>query len=212
MHRFIYDDDQIELIRALKNRQFSHIYHDDAYQFTFDFSTEHITAWPGENSAATQNQYDEAITVSFKLNSEPYHPSQHDRCLFSNSVIDKIWIARTVLYFTAFKPLHPEQEKSLVSSQEWSGSTDLDRTIRNLIQASSGSYEEIVVHPDSDYVCSSISDEYMNLVDAGILVQVESSYLSCFSRNNGFIIRTTIQSQKEMSADEDILNYDFIEV
>jgi hypothetical protein len=51
VQHFTYNDDDLTLLRSLKYRPFSHIYHDGHYQFVFDFSDNHITACPTDFAA-----------------------------------------------------------------------------------------------------------------------------------------------------------------
>lgn len=159
-------------------------------------------------AAATQNKSDEAITVHFESKSGAYSPSEHDICLFADAVIDRIWIARTVLYFTDFTPFKSEED----AIRGIEDSTPIGRILREMMRTSTGGYEEIVTRPNSIGNDPSFSDENSNLVDAGIIVQIGDRFLSCFSRYNGFIIPTLVRSQEEMENDEDISHYQLIEV
>jgi hypothetical protein len=131
--------------------------------------------------------------------------------LFADAVIDRIWIARTVLYFTDFK-LFKSEEDAMRGMED---STPIGRILRETMRTSTGGYNEIVCHPNligNDSSFSDFSDEHLNLVDAGIIVQIGDRFVSCFSRNNGFIIPTLVRSQQEMDNDEDISHYQLIEV
>ena len=208
MRQITYNDDGLALVRSMKHRTFSRIFHDGACQFVFDFSVDHVVAIPIDLVAATQNKSDEAITVRFESKTGTYDPSEHDDCLFSDSVIDRIWIARTVLYCTDFTPFKTEEE----AMRGIPDSTPTGSKLREILRTSTGGYDEIVCHPYSIHRDPSFSNEHSNLVDAGILIQIGDRFLSCFSRNNGFIIPTLVQSQQEMENDEDLPHYQLIEV
>jgi len=208
VRQITYNDDDLALLRSLKRRAFSRIYHDGHYQFVFDFSVDHITATPTDLVAATQNKSDEAITVRFESQSGRYDPSEHDKCLFSDSTIDRIWVARTALYFTDFTPYESEED----AIRDIPDTTPTERKLRELLRTSTGGYSEVVCHPDSAHLDPSFSREHSNLVDAGILIQIGDRFLSCFSRTNSFIIPTVVQSQQELDNDDDFPNYHLIEL
>jgi len=174
----------------------------------FEFSDDHVTACPTDHVAATQNKSDEAIMVRFELKSGEYASTEHDKCLFSDSTIDRIWVAQTVLYFTDFTPYESEED----AVRDIPDTTPTDRKIRELLRTSTGGYSEIVCHPESIHLDPLFSDEHSNLVDAGVLIQIGDRFLSCFSRNNGFIMPTVVQTQKELENDDNIPNYRFIEL
>ncbi len=129
----------------MKRRTFSRIVHDGACQFVFDFSADRVVALPTDLAAATQNTRDEAITVRFESKSGTYDPSEQDNCLFSDSVIDRIWIARTVLYFTDFTPFRTEEE----AMRGIPDSTPTGSKLREILRTSTGGYDETLCHPDS---------------------------------------------------------------
>ena len=208
VQHFTYNDDDLTLLRSLKYRPFSHIYHDGHYQFVFDFSDNHITACPTDFAATTQNKSDEAIMVGFESKTGTFNPTEQDKCLFTDAVIERLWITRTVLYFTDFTQYESEED----AIRDIPDTPPTGRKLRELLRTTTGGYSEIVCHPDFAHLDPSFSDEHANLVDAGVLMQIGERFLSCFSRNNGFIITTVVQSQQESGNDDDIPNYNLIEL
>ena len=208
MREITYNADDLAILRSMKHRAFSRIFHDGSFQFVFDFSVDYVIAIPADLVAATQNKSDEAITVRFESKHGTYDPSEHDNCLFSDSMIDQIWIARTVLYFTEFTPYETEED----AIRDIPDSTPTGRKLRELLRTSTGGHSEIVCHPESVHLDPSFSDEHSNLVDAGILIRIGDRFLSCFSRTNSFILTTVVQSQQELDNDDDIPNYHLIEL
>ena len=174
----------------------------------FDFLDGHVTACPTDRVAATQNKSDEAIAVRFESKTGAYNPTEHDKCLFSDSTINRIWIARTVLYFTDFTPYESEEG----AIRDIPDTTPTGRKLRELLRTSTGGYSEIVCHPDSVHLDPAFSDEHSNLVDAGVLIEIGDRFLSCFSRNNSFIIPTVVQTKQELDNDDDIPHYSLIEL
>jgi hypothetical protein len=174
----------------------------------FAFPNDHVTAYPTDHVAATQNKSDEAIMVRFESKAGAYDPAEHDKCLFSDSTIDRIWVARTVLYFTGFTPYESGED----AIRDIPDTTPTGRKLRELLRTSTGGYSEIVCHPDSVHLDPSFSDEHSNLVDAGVLIQIGDRFLSCFSRNNGFIIPTVVQTQQQLDNDDDFPHYHLIEL
>lgn len=132
MRLITYNDDDLTLMRSMKRRSLSRVFHDGAYQLVFDFSTDRVLAFPISLDAATQNKSDEAITVHFESKSGAYSPSKHDICLFANSVIDRIWIARTVLYFTDCTPFKSEED----AIRGIEDSTPIGRILRETMRTS----------------------------------------------------------------------------
>lgn len=196
----------------MKHQKCSQIYFDGCCQFAFIFPDRYITGCTDVLAAATQNDYDEAIRVRFDLTSGEYHPSEHDELLFSSCTIEQISIARTVLYFTDSTPFKSEQEAIEESIKEFPGSTKADKILRELIVSSTDGHSEIVSHPDIAPQDPDFSDEYSNLVDAGIIIQISDRFLYCLSYYNGFALSNLIQSQQELENDEDITSYQLIEV
>lgn len=229
MQKIIYSESEIALLRSMKHQKCSQIYFDGCCQFAFVFPNRYITGRTDVLAAVTQNDYDEAIRVRFELKSGEYHPSKHDELLFFSCAIEQVWIARTVLYFTDSTPFESQEEATEESIREFPGSTQADKILRELIVSSTGGHSEIVSHPDTAPQEPDFSDEYANLIDAGIILQISERFLDarsfaeetsagshrflyCLSYYNGFALSNLIQSQQELENDEDITSYQLIAV
>ena len=98
-----YRENIIALFKFLKHhtpeRIFSDLHH---LQVIFDYKDFHILGFPEVFVASSQNKSDEIISAEFKQIDSVFQPSKHDKLMFQNKAIDRLWILRTLLYFTDY--------------------------------------------------------------------------------------------------------------
>lgn len=197
-----YRENTIALFEFLKHhtpeRIFSDLHH---LQVIFDYKDFHIIAFPEVFVAASQNKYDEIISAEFKPIHSAFQPSKDDKLMFQNKAIDHLWILRTILYFTDYIPFNSEAEAV---------GEETNPILADLMKKSPGRYEEVVCHQKSTEA-ERANKEFANLVDAGIMLEIDRQLLMCFAWCNGFCIVGDVMSLDKIK-EEVAPFYEFIEI
>lgn len=154
--------------------------------YIFDYKTFYFQIECVSEIADTQNQSDEAIIGQFTKHEEKYSPSKSAKLVCKRKKIEELYIVRAFLYFTTFREYSKVEQllnqaeqkvKSLIT-----GNTD---PINNLISKAIGGCEEITCHPKSDDA-KKADPRYSNLIDCGLLLQIDGKCLKAFVEKNGF--------------------------
>ena len=87
-----------------------------------------------------------------------------------------------MFYFTDRIPFNSEAE-ALGFKLE----TEIDRIIADIMRKTTSGYEEVVCHPKSTEA-ERVNQEFANLVEAGIMLEIDRQLLMCFALCNGFCI------------------------
>ncbi len=196
-----YRENTVALFKLLKHHAPEGIFSDGQCQVVFDYKDFHIIAVLDVLVAASQNKSDEIISVEFKQIDSAFQPRKHDKLMFQNKAIDRLYILRTMLYFTDYIPFSSEAEAV-------NGETN--PILADLMKESPGRYEEVVCHPKSTEA-ESVNKEFANLVEAGIMLEIDRQLLICFAWCNGFCIVGDIISLDEIEK-EIAPFYEFIEI
>ena len=213
MKQYIYKDKEIEIVRHLLNNQPKKIWW-DFVRYVFDYGNYHFILESVPMPAATQNKYDEAIIAELSRVDKPFEPSENIELVCENKNIDKIYIVRTFLYFTTLQNYSKlrvlfnrirHKLKSIIK-----GKND---PFDDLISEVTGSGEEIICHPKSKEV-NKINPDYSNLLDVGLLLEIEGKYLTAFLKNNGFgfIVWDGKYFYEAKELEEDVQLYEFIKI
>ena len=189
------------LFKFLKHHQPERIFSDRHYQIIFDYKDFHIIAIPEVFIAASQNKYDEIISAEFKSVDSVFQPSTHEELIFQNKAIDRLWILRIMLYFTDYIPFDSEAEAI---------AEETNPILADLMKKSPGRYEEVVCHPKSEEA-KGVNQEFANLVDAGIMLEIDRQLLMCLALCNGFCIVGDIMCVDEIKQ-EVAPFYEFVEI
>ena len=200
MKTFSYDRDTVAVFEFLKDNLPHRIYTNKFERVVFDYGNFHFIAEPDAFRGVSQDEGCEVLLADFKRIDSMFQPSIHDELMFKDKAIARIWILRTLLYFTEDAPFDRKAEAL----------KEPHPVIANLIRTSSTAHEEIICHPDSEEA-KSINREFANLVDAGIMLEIDGQRLMCFSWGNGFGIVGNTMSIDELEA-EVVPEYKFIEV
>src|SRR5215212_9060502 len=99
MREILYTSDTLDLFRIIKEQTLKEILF-DFVEVVFVFDKFHILARPDSLKADSQNKFDEVIPLVFSIQAYPHSPSGNMSLLCKNPSIEKIWVMRTLLYFT----------------------------------------------------------------------------------------------------------------
>ena len=206
MKTLLYEKSIITLFKFLKHQTPKSVYSDNYCNVMFAYKTFHILAFPEDFEAASQNRYDEIIRVNFEYINSAFQPKEQHQLLFQGKTISRLWILRTLLYFTDYVPYKSEAE----ALGDFQVKTGIDRVIADMLRKSTGGYDEVVCHPKGKEA-KSVDKKFSNLVDAGIMLEIDSKLLMCFSRDNRFFVVGNVISPEKIK-EEIIFLYEFIEI
>ena len=111
-----------------------------------------------------------------------------------------------MLYFTD-RVLFNSEAESLGSFEI---KTKTDKAIADILRQTTGGHDEVVCHPNSSEAAN-VNKEFVNLVDAGIMLEIDDRLLMCFAWNNGFWVVGRIMSLDEIK-DDVAPFYEFVEI
>ena len=205
MNVLAYGENTIELFELLKRQTPKRIFSDEHMQVVFEYRDFHISAFPEDFAAASQNDSDEMINANFERVDSSYQPNEHDKLLFQNKAVSRLWILRTLLYFTDHVLYKSEAE----ALGDFEVKSKTDNAIADLLRQTSGGHDEVVCHPKSDEA-QSVNQEFANLVDAGVMLEIDGKLLMCFSWSNGYWVVGKIMSLDELK--EVVPCYEFVEI
>ena len=106
-----------------------------------------------------------------------------------------------MLYFTDYIPFN---NKAKAVKQE------TNPILADLMKESSGGYEEVVCHPKSAEA-EKANKKFANLVEAGIMLEIDRQLLMCLSWCNGFCIVGDIMPLNKIEK-EFAPFYEFVEI
>lgn len=206
MKTLLYEKSTITLFDFLKHQTPKSIYSDGYSNVIFGYRTFHISALPEDFDAASQNKYDEIIRVKFEYINSAFQPKEYHQLLFQGKTISRLWILRTLLYFTDHVLFNSEAE----ALGNFQVKTKIDRVIANMMRKSTGGHSEFVCHPKGREA-ESVDKKFSNLLDAGIMLEIDSKLLMCFSWDNRFCVVGNVMSPEKIK-EEIVPSYEFIEI
>ena len=206
MNTLNYGENTIELFHYLKQHTPERIFSDEHYCVVFDYGGFHVTAMPEDFVAASQNDSDEAIRAKFERVDSTFQPREDEKVLFQRKAINRLWILRTLLYFTDHVLFNNEAE----ALGDFKIESETDKAMADIMRKTTGGHDEVVCHPKSAEA-ESVNKEFANLVDAGVMFEIEDKLLMCFSWNNGFWVVGKIMSLDELK-EKVAPFYEFVEM
>ncbi len=206
MHTFLYDEKTLKLFRRLKRQPPKRILSDEFYHVGFDYGQSHIMATPKDFCAASQNGGDEAITIEFVEVGSPDKKHESERVIFENPVISRLFILRTLLYFTD----HITYKSKVEALSTLTDEEKADKVLSQILSETTGKHEEILCNPQSKEAAQ-VNPNFANLVDVGILLEIDGKWLGCFSNCNSFSADGQVWTYEGISKDI-APYYEFIEV
>ena len=206
MNSLLYKENTLALFDFLKRHPPERVFSDEYMQIVFDYENFHIIAFPEDFAAASQNKSDEIINAKFERVDSVFQSTGDDKLLFQNKEISRLWILRTLLYFTDHIIYSSEAE----ALGDFEIKSETDNAIADILRQTTGGHEEVVCHPKSDEA-KSVNKEFANLVDAGIMMEINGKLLRCFAWNNSFQVVGRIMSLDELK-EEVVASYEFVEL
>ena len=182
---YTYKDSEIEFARHIKTNPPHKIWWDFT-SITFDYSDFYFQIKCVSEIADTQNKSDEAIIGQFTKHLEPYFPRQYSNVVCQDKKVEELYIVRVFLYFTTFKAYSKTEQLINQAKQKvktlFTGKKD---PFVDLLSKTIGGCEEITCHPKSD-AAKKADTRFSNLIDCGLLVQIDGKCLKAFVESNGF--------------------------
>jgi hypothetical protein len=152
----------------------------------FDYSEFYFQLECNSEIADTQNKSDEAIVVEFTKHLEPFVVGTHTKLICQDKRIEELYIVRVFLYFTNYREYSKIEKFFNITKQRlktlFTGKKD---AFGDLFSKATGGSEEVTCHPNSDEA-KNIDPKYSNLIDCGLLVQIDGKCLKAFVECNGF--------------------------
>lgn len=185
MKDYTYKEQEFEYVRYLKSVSPKKIW----WGFTtyiFDYGDFYYQLECVSEIADTQNQSDEAIIGQLTKHFEPYQPGQNSKLVCENKLIQELYIVRVFLYFTNFETYSKTKilfNKAKTKTIELL--TAKPDPIGDLMADSIGGCQEMTCHPKSEQV-KKVDPKYSNLIDTGLLLQIDSKCVKAFVERNGF--------------------------
>jgi len=182
---YTYKDKEIGFARHIKDNPPHKIWWDFISYF-FDYGEFYYQIECTSEIADTQNEADEAIVGKFTRHPEPYFPDQNAKLVCQGKKIEAVYIARAFLHFTTnreysrlerFFNRSIQQVKNIVTGKK--------DPIGDIVSQTLGGYEEITCHPKSEEA-KNANPVYSNLIDCGLLIQIDGKFLKAFAEGNGF--------------------------
>ena len=182
---YTYKDSEIEFARHMKVNPPHKIWWDFT-TYVFDYGDFYFQLECVSEIADTQNKSDEAIIGQFTKHFEPFVPGQHTKLVCYDKRIEELYIVRVFLYFTTFREYSKtEQFLNQVKQKVKNLVTGKKDPFGDIVSKTIGGCEEITCHPKSDEV-KNVAPQYSNLIDCGLLVQIDGKCLKAFVESNGF--------------------------
>jgi hypothetical protein len=182
---YTYKDSEIEFARHIKTNPPQKIWWDFTV-YVFDYSDHYFQIECISEIADSQNKSDEAIIGQFTKHLETYTPGQYTKLVCENKKIEDLYIARVFLYFTTFKEYSKiEQLYSQTKQKVKTFMTGKKDVLGEILSNTIGGCEEITCHPKSEEA-KNIDRKYSNLIDCGLLIQIDGKCLKAFVESNGF--------------------------
>lgn len=201
MKQILYSEEDYKIFQYLLRETPQQIIENDSSTLIFDYGKRYVRAAPKDFLPNSQNDHDEAIGVRCTKISGYYQFHERDNVLFSSYPIQKIWVVRTVLYFSDHITFSSKDEAIGNALPELSEpETETEGKLAKFFSELTGAHEEIICHPLSEEA-ENVNHEFANLVDAGFILQVDGKMLAAFSPNNAFSLSGKILTSRELDAE-----------
>lgn len=182
---YTYTQNEISFARYIKTNAPKKIWYDFA-TYVFDYEAFYFQIECVSEIADTQNKSDEAIIGQFTKHLEIYVPGQYTKLVCEDRKIEELYIARVFLYFTTFKEYSKlEQIYSQIQHKTKTLITGKKDALGDILSKTIGGCEEITCHPKSEEA-KSVDTKYSNLIDCGLLIQIDGKCLKAFVQSNGY--------------------------
>jgi hypothetical protein len=212
MKDYTYGNEEIQLIQKLIYTPPNKIWW-DFVQYIFDYNNYYIKLECISKRADTQNKSDEAIIANITIVNEEFKPSENTVLVCQNQIIDNAYIVKTFLYFTTYRKYSVFEKITKRTAYKIKNFFTGNNPIESILSETIGGCEEIICHPKSDEV-KNINPKYANILDVGLLLEIEGKCLKAFIQNNtfGFHIWDEKYFFKPEDLKEDAELYEFIKI
>jgi len=146
------------------------------------------------------------IHAKFERVDSAFQPNENDKLLFQGKAVNRLWILRTLLYFTDHILFNNEAE----ALGDFEIESETDEAIADIMRKTTGGHDEAVCHPKSAEA-ESVNKDFANFVDAGVMLEIGDKLLMCFAWNNGFQVVGRVMPLDEIK-EEVVPFYEFVEV
>ncbi len=185
MREYIYKETEIELIRHLRNNTPEKIWYNFVF-YVFDYGNYHLILECVDKEAKSQNKSDEALIAELTRKNEKYVPDEHSKLVCENKPIDSVYIVRTFLHFSDFRNYtKPEKIANRIGHKVKSFIKGKSDPLDEIISKTTGVGAEYICHPKSQEA-KNVDLNFANLLDVGLLIEIENKYLRAFLQSNGF--------------------------
>lgn len=136
--------------------------------------------------ADSPNENEEAIIGQLTKQIESFVPGEYAKLVCENKTIEEIFIVRAFLYFTPFREITPKDKfirksKQFLKTLLTGKSNPIDKIFTDIVEGC----EIIICHPESGEA-KAVDSNFSNLIDCGLLIQIENKCLKAFVENNGY--------------------------
>ncbi|MDP4285523.1 MAG: hypothetical protein Q8891_13945 [Bacteroidota bacterium] len=182
---YTYSEDEIDFARHIKTNPPKKIWWDFT-TYVFDYGDFYFQIECVSEIADTQNKSNEAIIGKFTKHLEIYVPGQYTKLVCENKEIEELYTVRVFLYFTTFKEYSKlEQFYSQTKQKVKTLITGKKDVLGDILSKTIGGCKEITCHPKSEEA-KNIDTKYSNLIDCGLLIQIDGKCLKAFVESNGY--------------------------
>lgn len=187
MKHFTFSKEEIKIIKSLKEEKIKRVWYSYA-ELIFDCWNRYYKLFCDYDKADTQNEYDEAIFTEISVYNKSYKKKESDILLFKDIDIQKLYIARTFLFFS--NPIKYSKFKRyfLIFKSFILRYIFLDKNpIHTVLCSKNITWEfwEFTCNPDLQET-KNIKLAYSNIVDKGLLIKTWDKYLKAYLNNNFF--------------------------
>ena len=185
MREYTYKDPEIELIHHLWNNTPKKIWYNFVF-YVFDYGNYHLILECESKEAKSQNKYDEALIAELTRKNEKYVPDKHSKLVCENKPIDSLYIVRTFLHFSDFRNFtKPEKIANRIGQKIKTILKGKSNPLDEIISKTTGVGAQYICHPKSKEA-KNVDLNFENLLDVGLLIEIENEYLRAYLQSNGF--------------------------
>ena len=182
---YTYNDNEIEFAKYIKSKPPNKIWWNFT-SYVFDYGNEYFEIESIPKKADSQNEFDESIIGQFTKHSKSFVPGKNAKLICGKKVIENLYIVRTFLYFTTYREYSKSEKFFRIAKHKINSILTFKKDIfGDMVSQGVGYCEEIICHPKSEEV-NKINSKYSNLIDCGLLLQIEGKCLNAFVEGNGF--------------------------
>lgn len=185
MKNYLFNDIEKQILEDLKKTNPIRIW-SEFTKVVFEFENYYVELDCVPEKAASQNEFDEAITVKVRKQISKFKPIKSATLLAENKQILAIKTVSTLLYFTTFKKIKKPIKKTRTLFT-WLKELipGKDDSLGKILAETDGYYDSIICQPNSTE-SKKVKPEFSNLIEVGVLIRLGDEFLQAFVKSNGF--------------------------